>query len=88
MPLFYAAIRRDRVSLLWFSFHCDVQIFSCAISSVCCLKYTYSCFSSDFCFLVFVAFSYSNFSKSKFYRFYFNFSTKIANRFCAKKDVI
>ena len=34
----------------------NVQVFLCEISSVCRLKYPYSCFSSQFGFLVFVVF--------------------------------
>ena len=56
MALFCAAIRRASVPLLRFSFRSHVQVFSCAISPVCRLKYPYSCFSSHFCFLVFVVF--------------------------------
>ena len=48
--LFCAAIRKDSISLLKISFLRHVQIFS----SVCRLKYPYSCLSSDFCFLVVV----------------------------------
>ena len=45
-----------RLSLSRFSFLSYDQLFICAISPVCCLKYLYSCFSSHFCFLVFVIF--------------------------------
>ena len=55
MALICAAIRRDSVSFLKFSFLNHIQLFSCEISLVCLLKYPYSCFSSYFCFLVFVA---------------------------------
>ena len=44
MVLFCAAIRRDSVSLLWFSFLSHVQVFLCEISVVCRLKYPYSYF--------------------------------------------
>ena len=52
MALFCAAIKRDSVSLLRFSFLIHVQVFSCKISLACRLKCPYSCFSSHFCFLV------------------------------------
>ena len=52
--LLCAAIRRDSVSLLRFPFLSHVQIISCAILVICHLKYTHSCFSFHFCFLVFV----------------------------------
>ena len=63
-PIFYwwslwricADIRRDSVSLLKFPFRSHVQIFPCEISPVCRLKYPYSCFSSNFYFLVLVLF--------------------------------
>ena len=51
-----AAIRRYRVSLLRFIFRRYIDDFACAISSVCYLQYLYCCFSSYFCFLVFVVF--------------------------------
>ena len=50
--LFYAAIRKNSVSLLKFSFLSHVQVFSYELTLVCRLKYPYSCFSSYFCFLV------------------------------------
>ena len=52
MGLFNGAIKRDSVSLLKHPFLSYVQVFSCEILSVCSLKYTYSCFSSHFCFVV------------------------------------
>ena len=52
MPLFFAAIRRDSVSLLRFLFLSFVHVFSCKTSLVSRLKRPYSCFSSYFCFLV------------------------------------
>ena len=54
MVLFCVAIRRNSPSFLRFSFHGHVQVFSWEISSVCRLKYPYSCFSSHFYFLVFI----------------------------------
>ena len=54
MILFCAVIKRDIVSLL--SFPCHIQVFLCAISPVCHLKYPYSCLSSHFCFQVFIVF--------------------------------
>ena len=42
MALFWAAIRRDSVSLLRFPFFSHVQIFTWAISLVCFLTYAYS----------------------------------------------
>ena len=48
MALFSAAIKRDSVSLLKFSFLSHVQIFSCEISLACRLKCPYNCFSSHF----------------------------------------
>ena len=39
-----------------FPFHCHVQVFSCAISSICRLKYQFACFSSHFYFLVLIVF--------------------------------
>ena len=52
MPLFWAAIRRDWVSLLKSPFLNHVQAFTFVISFLCRLKYPYNCFSSNFCFLV------------------------------------
>ena len=54
MALFCAAIRRDPVSRLSFSFLSLVQVFSCEISSVYRLKYLYNHFYSHFCFQVIV----------------------------------
>ena len=54
MELFWPTNSKNFFSLLKFSFHNPVHIFSCDISSVCRLKYPYSCFSSHFCFQVFV----------------------------------
>ena len=50
MVRFYAAIRRDLISILKFPFLSHFQDFSCEISLVCCLKYPYKCFSSQFLF--------------------------------------
>ena len=50
--LFFVAIRRDSGDFIRFSFLIHVHFLSCKISLVCCLKYSYSCFSSNFCFLV------------------------------------
>ena len=50
MALFWAAIRRDSISLSVFPFDSHVHVFSCEISLVCHLKYPCSCFSSDFLF--------------------------------------
>ena len=52
MALFCAAVRRDSVSPLRFPFFIHVQVFSCEISLICHLKYSYNCFSTHFCFLV------------------------------------
>ena len=54
MALFCAAIRKDSVSLLQFSFLSHAQVFLCEISPVCRKKYPFSCFSPHFCFLVIV----------------------------------
>ena len=53
MALFYVTLKRDSVSLLKFLFL--VQIFSYAITPACLLKYPHSCFSFQFCLLVFYA---------------------------------
>ena len=45
MALFCTAFKRDTVSLLRFSFFNYVQVFLCAISPGCHLKYTYIFFS-------------------------------------------
>ena len=52
MALFWAAIRRDSVSLLRFLFLSHTRVFSSKTSLVCRLKCRWSCFSSHFCFLV------------------------------------
>ena len=44
MALFYAAVWRDLVPLLRITFYSHVQVFMCEMSSVCCLKYSYSYF--------------------------------------------
>ena len=49
MALFCAAIRRDSVSLVRFTFHSNVQIFSCEMF-LSRLKRPLSYFSSHFCF--------------------------------------
>ena len=54
MALFFAAIRRDSVSHLKFSFLSHVQILSPEMFFIRRLKRPYSCFPSHFCFLVFV----------------------------------
>ena len=54
MTLFCAAIRRDSISLLRLPFLSRVNVFSCEISLVCCLKYPNSCFSSHFFLFSFV----------------------------------
>ena len=52
MSLFCTAIRRNSVSLLRFTFHSHVQVFSCVILLICRLKCPLSCFSSHFFYLV------------------------------------
>ena len=52
MALFFAAIRRDSVSLLRFPFLSHIHICPNEMLLVSCLKYQYSCFSSHFCFLI------------------------------------
>ena len=52
MAVFWDAIRRYSVSLLWFPFHCHIQVFSYKMSLFCRLKYLYRYFSSRFCFRV------------------------------------
>ena len=52
--LFYAAIRRDSVSLLKFPFINQVQVLSCEMLFISRLKRLSSCFPSHFCFLVIV----------------------------------
>ena len=54
MALFCAAIRRVSVSLLKFPFLSHVQVLSCEMLFISRLKRPWSCFSSHFCFLVFV----------------------------------
>ena len=54
MTLFGFSIRRDSVSLLRCPLRILDQVFSREISSLCCLKYPYSCFSSHFFFPVIV----------------------------------
>ena len=51
MALFCVTSRRDLVSLSRFPFFSHVQVLFHVISSVCHLKYPYSCFSSHFCLL-------------------------------------
>ena len=46
------------VFLLKFPFSSPIQVSSYEISPVCCLKYRYNYFSSHFCFLVFIVFSF------------------------------
>ena len=53
---FYAAIKRYFVPLLRFRFLCHFYLFSCKISSVCRLKYLYSCFFPLSVFFFFCAF--------------------------------
>ena len=54
MALFSSAISRDSISLLIIPFLSHVQVFLCEISLICRSKCPYSCFSSYFCFLVYV----------------------------------
>ena len=54
MALFCAALRRDSVSLLKFLFLSHVHVLSCEMLFISRLKRPWSCFSSHFCFLVFV----------------------------------
>ena len=54
MVLFCAAIRRDSVSLLKFSFLNRVKVFSCEMLFISRLKGLLSCFYSHFCFLFIV----------------------------------
>ena len=58
MTIYFAAIRRDSVSLLGFSFRSHDRDISCANFQVCRQKYPYVCFSSHFFLLVFLAFLY------------------------------
>ena len=55
MMVFCAAIERNSASLLRFHFCRHVYVFSGEILPYRRLKYSYGCFSSPFCFLVFVA---------------------------------
>ena len=50
MALFWAAIRRDSVSLLRFLFLSQVHVFSCEMLLVSRLKHPLSCFSFQSCF--------------------------------------
>ena len=52
--MFCDVIKRDSVSLVRFPFLNHVYVCLWEIPPVCCLKYPYSCFSSHFCFLVFL----------------------------------
>ena len=52
IALFCAAIRRDSVSLLKFTFFYHVHVFSYEMLLISQLKRPMSCFSSHFCFLV------------------------------------
>ena len=52
--LFFAAIKRDSVSLLKFPFLSLVQVFSSEMLFISHLKYPHSCFSSHVCVLVIV----------------------------------
>ena len=54
MALFCAAIWWSSVYLLRFPFRSHAHVFSSAISPFCRLKYSFSCFSFYFCFLLFV----------------------------------
>ena len=54
MALFCVAVRRDPVSRFRFILVNYVHVFLYAISFVCRLKYSYSCFVSHFCFYVLV----------------------------------
>ena len=53
---FCLPLKIDSISLLRFPFFSHVQVFSCKMSLVCCLKCPYRCFSSShFCFpIIFV----------------------------------
>ena len=55
MMLFNATIRRDSISFFRLPYRRYVHVFSCAISSICRLKYPWNCFC-HFRFLLFVAF--------------------------------
>ena len=54
MALFCAAIRRDSVALLKSLFLSHIQVLSCEMLFISRLKRHWSCFSSHFCFIVFV----------------------------------
>ena len=54
MALFCAAIKRDFVFILKFPFLSHVQVLSCEMLFISCLKHPWSCFLSRFCFQVFV----------------------------------
>ena len=54
MALFCATVRRDSVSLLRFPFLSHIQVFFYEMSLVYRSKYSYSFFSSHFCFLAIV----------------------------------
>ena len=71
MALFWAAIKRDSVSLFGFPFCSHVQVFSREISQVCRLKYPYSCFSSHFCFQVFTVVLFISAVTGRYNQFFF-----------------
>ena len=52
--ILYCYINRDLVSLFNFLLLSYIQVISCPVPLVCCLKYPYSCFPSHFCFLNFL----------------------------------
>ena len=54
IALFFAAIRRDSVSLLEFSFLSHVQLLRCEMLFISRSQRPWSCFPSHFCFLVIV----------------------------------
>ena len=54
MALSCAAIRRDSVSLLKFSFLSQVHVLSCEILFISRLKCPWSCFPYHFCFLIII----------------------------------
>ena len=56
MTLICHTIRKTSISLLRFLFRNHIHGFSSEVSSVCRLKYSYSCFSSHFGFLVIALF--------------------------------
>ena len=57
--MFYATIKRNSVSLLKFFFLSPVLMFWYEVSSVCRLKYPYSCFSSHFCLLFCIVYPFA-----------------------------